>query len=389
MNKRVLFVDDDPNLLSGIRRHLRKHFEIQTATSGAEGLLILEDCGPFAVIVSDMQMPEMNGAQFLSEVRRKHRDSTRIMLTGDAGQKTAIDAVNCGEVFRFANKPCPIEKLRELVESGIEQYRLVTAEKTILSKTLGGSVGVLTEILSLSNPKAFGRTARVRALAKKICDRLSGFDGWEVELAAMLFPVGYLSVPESILDRINKGEVLSASEQEQFDRHATVGSNLINRIPRLQSVARIVAYQGKAFDGSGYPKDEVSEAAIPIGARILKLLIDFDALLQSGVEENRAAAILSGRSGHYDPEILEELNAIVGVDFVIREIPVTDLEDGMLLESNLCTMEGEVLLAKGRYVSAVIVERLHDFMRTRAVRKTVQVRELSPMEAVVTSSETR
>ena len=375
MNNQVLFVDDDINLLNGLKRHLRKHYQVETATGGADALAVMKDRGPFAVIVSDMQMPGMNGAEFLAESRRRFRDSIRIMLTGDAGQATAIKAVNSGEIFRFANKPCSMDTLRALIDAGIEQHRLITAERNVLTKTLGGSVGILTEILSLSNPRAFGRTAKIRALAKQICDRLPGVEGWEVELAAMLFPVGFLTLSEDLVGRATTGGTLTASEREEFESHAAVGCRLISKIPRLQNVAQIIAYQAKAFDGSGFPKDDISGKAIPIGARILKILIDFEAVIEAGKEEQNAAAALSGSQGKYDPDILEELNNIIGVDFVIKEVPSSKLCEGMLLESNLCSEEGEVLLARGHYVSSVILARLHDYMRSRPVRKTVMIRE--------------
>ncbi|GAA4426435.1 HD domain-containing phosphohydrolase [Bremerella cremea] len=388
MNKRVLFVDDDPNLLRGLNRQLRKKYDVFTAVSGEDALAMMADQGPFAVVVSDMQMPEMDGAEFLSLAKQQNRDTIRIMLTGDAGQATAIEAVNSGEVFRFATKPCPIENLTPLIDAGIEQFRLITSERSVLTKTLGGSVGVLTELLSLNNPVAFGRTGRIRSLAKRFAPLMPEVEAWEVELAAMLFPIGSMSVPESLLVRAASGESLTNAERDQLDSQAAVASRLINKIPRLKSVAKIVAYQAKAFDGTGSPKDNVSGEAIPVGARILKLLLDFDALTEAGMEESRAVAMLSGKKGQYDPDIIELLRDMIGVDYVIREIQIGQLEDGMLLESNLCTEDGEVLLARGRYVSPVILERLQEFMRSRPVKKTVQIRELRQTTTSMSKEET-
>ena len=104
MNNKVLCVDDDANILSGIQRNLRKQFELETAIGALPALKLIENGCPYAVIVSDMQMPGMNGVEFLNIVRQKYPDTVRVMLTGNADQKTATDAVNRGQIFQFLNK---------------------------------------------------------------------------------------------------------------------------------------------------------------------------------------------------------------------------------------------------------------------------------------------
>ncbi|MFH1417727.1 MAG: response regulator, partial [Planctomycetota bacterium] len=136
MSKKILCVDDDPNILNAYRRGLRRLFEIETAEGGAEGLEAIASQGPFAVVVSDMRMPGMDGIQFLTAVKKRAPESVRIMLTGNADQQTAMDAVNEGSIFRFLTKPCPPEHLAKALTAGIEQYRLITAEKELLGKTL-------------------------------------------------------------------------------------------------------------------------------------------------------------------------------------------------------------------------------------------------------------
>ena len=127
MSERILFVDDEPNLLDGIRRTLRKHGGLQTATSGAEGLRLLNEAGPFALVVSDMRMPLMNGAKFLAKVRELAPDTVRMILSGQSDLQATIAAVNDGDIYRFLNKPCPAEQLWSAVEDGLKQYRLLSA----------------------------------------------------------------------------------------------------------------------------------------------------------------------------------------------------------------------------------------------------------------------
>lgn len=105
LNNRILFVDDDPNILKGFQRNLRKDFTVSVAEGGQQALELIQSSEPFAVIVSDMQMPGMNGAEFLYAAKKISPDSVRMMLTGNADQQTAINAINKGDIFRFINKP--------------------------------------------------------------------------------------------------------------------------------------------------------------------------------------------------------------------------------------------------------------------------------------------
>jgi len=131
MNRCVLFVDDEPNVLEGIQRTLRKQVELRTASSGAEALRLMREAGPFALVVSDMRMPAMNGAQFLAKVREQEPDTIRMILSGQADLEATLAAVNEGHIHRFLTKPCPTDQLLAAVEDGLHQHRLLTAEKVL------------------------------------------------------------------------------------------------------------------------------------------------------------------------------------------------------------------------------------------------------------------
>jgi signal transduction histidine kinase len=140
---RVLFVDDEPHVVSALADSLRQSYEVTTATSGSEGLRVLVDQGPFAVLVSDFCMPGMNGAEFLAQVRYAAPDTVRMLLTGHATVDGAIAAVNEGNVFRFLTKPCPPAVLVRALEDAIEQSRLVTADRLLLEHKLESMSGHL------------------------------------------------------------------------------------------------------------------------------------------------------------------------------------------------------------------------------------------------------
>jgi DNA-binding NtrC family response regulator len=147
MSEKVLFVDDDPNLLSSCERSFRRRFQVETAEGGEAALQKIAERGPFAVVVSDRQMPRMDGITLLSLVRQRAPNTVRIMLTDNADLEGAIKVVNEGNIFRFLTKPCPPEILGKAVEDALGQYRLVTAEEELLNKKiprrgrLGNSAG--------------------------------------------------------------------------------------------------------------------------------------------------------------------------------------------------------------------------------------------------------
>ena len=169
---RLLCVDDEPNVVDGISLHLRRAYDVVGAGGGDEGLRRLRDGAPFAVVISDMRMPGMDGATFLAHAREVAPDATRLLLTGHADLSDAIVAVNRGGIFRFLTKPCPPEELRQAVDAAAEQHRLVTAERVLLEQTVRGAVKALTDLLSLTSPVVFGRATRIRKTSLGLAERL-------------------------------------------------------------------------------------------------------------------------------------------------------------------------------------------------------------------------
>ncbi len=216
MPARILFVDDDPNILDAFQRQLRKYFLVHTALGGNEALKAMAGREPFAVIVSDLRMPGMDGIQFLSRVRQTAPDSVRMMLTGNADLPTAISAVNEGNIFRFLTKPCEQQALVKALSDGVRQYQLITAERELLEKTLRGSVKVLSEILHLLNPEAFGRASRITRYARKIASAMRVSDVWQIETAAALSQIGCVVLPETALKKLYKGEELSGKSRSSL-----------------------------------------------------------------------------------------------------------------------------------------------------------------------------
>ncbi len=377
MNAKVLLVDDEINILNGYKRHLRKQFDIDTALGGQEGLKMISSNGPFAVVVSDMRMPEMNGLEFLQQVKSRAPDTVRMMLTGNIDQQTTVGAVNEGNVYRFINKPCHPDQLASAIEAGAAHYQLITAERELLEGTLNGAINLLTDILSMVCPELFGRAVGLRQRARELGKAMEMSDTWAFEMATMLSPIASVTVPPDILALQKAGGKLSTVQKEILEALPETASKLLKNIPRLDRVAEIVLYQEKAFDGSGFPQTKVSGNNIPLESRALKIVRDMTAHEQSGMAANEALELMNSKPGQYDPVILQiagELWSDGATSITaIMDVRIIDLLPGQKIMGNIVNEHGQLLIAAGTTVTETIIERLHNLHRLKQISEPIQI----------------
>jgi response regulator RpfG family c-di-GMP phosphodiesterase len=366
MDSKILFVDDDVNILDGFRRQFKKTLAMQTAVGGGEALELLKKEGPFSVIVSDLRMPRMDGIQFLSRARETAPETVRMLLTGNADLETAIDAVNQGHIFRFLTKPCSSEDLLKAISDGVRQFNLITAERILLENTLRGSVRVLSEILQLVNPVAFGRASRVRHYARAIGKIMGCTNLWQLDTAASLSQIGCVILPEEALRKLYHGQELTGEESQLYAMHPFIASDLLAHIPRMEAVSEMIALQQKNFDGSGVTPDTRSGDEIPLGARILRVVLDFD----TGSLEQ-----LQARPGLYDPRVVSALAEAVKADtmFTKAHLGASELLDGMVLSEDVFLLNGRLLAPKGYKVNRTLRERLRSFSETHGIKEPIEV----------------
>src|SRR5262245_22883041 len=217
MPEKILFVDDEPAVLQGYQRLFRNDFHIDTAIGGRNGLNAIANTGPYAAVVSDMRMPEMDGVAFLSEVKKISPDSIRIILTGHADLSAAVGAVNEGSIFRFLTKPCDKETLGKTITSALVQFRLVNAERQLLEKTLTGTIQVLSEVLSLVNPAAFGRVMRLLRYIRLISSSLGPHRLWRFQIAALMSQLGCVALAPETIGAVHADKELRPDEQARYD----------------------------------------------------------------------------------------------------------------------------------------------------------------------------
>ncbi len=365
MAETILLVDDDNNILDGYRRSLSREFVMETALGGQQALQLVTESGPYAVVVSDMRMPGMDGIELLSKIKAKSPDTIRVMLTGNAEIDTAISAINEGSIFRFLAKPCSKEIMAKTLTAALVQHGLVRAEKQLLEETLSRSVQVLTEVLSLVNPAAFSRAERARRYIHHIVTSMKLPNVWQYEVAAMMSQLGCVTLPSETIEAVYKGEKLSASEQAQYDAHPSVAYELLSKIPRLEPIARMIEYQNRALPEARDGDPEMVD--MRLGTEILRLTLAYEKLIHKGTSRTEAVHILSLQHKHFKPEFFD---ALVELDpnseeGEIRPCRVGALATGMIIQEEVRTLEGELLVSKGQEVTTPLLTKLKNFHARR------------------------
>jgi response regulator RpfG family c-di-GMP phosphodiesterase len=366
---RVLCVDDDPHVLAILQRVLLGRFDVQAVSNPFDAIGIVEQTeAPFAVIISDLSMPGMDGIALLRRAREATPNSMRVLLTGNADMECAVEAVNEGSVFRFLVKPCAPDVLITAVAAAVEQYRLVESERVLLEQTLRGSVKALTEVLAVASPSAFARAMRLKRYVGQIADALDVADRWEVEVAALISQLGCVSLPSDLILKMHVGGELDASEQAMVDALPATAASFVAELPRLDAVRNILTHQNTpyaapysaSFDGPGPNLGARVGAMIPLGARMLKAASDLDWLLAGGMSETSALSSLAAREGVYDPEVLNALSRAVGCmpEANAWRVRLRDVREGMIFFADVRGPQGLLLAAAGQEVGPALINRL-------------------------------
>lgn len=367
----VLLVDDDQRVLDPVYRTLRSEHDIRRARGGEQGLIVLEREGPFAVVVADYRMPRMDGEEFLGRVREHAPDTVRVMLAGREDYGTAVALLNQGWIFSFLPRPCSSKVFRAGLELALEQHELIRAKGILIGQTLRRHIQVLSDMLSLVNPEAFSRAVSVRGYVRHIVDRLDLSPSWPYEAAALLSQLGCISVPREVLVRLANGEELTTEEKELFDRHPHVGYRLLKKLPGLEEVAEMVVHQ-RGVNGLAHNQ---ASASVSLGSQILAAVIGFDDLLMAGIEKEAAIETLR-RWNICDPEVLSSLARIVssGRQLSFRALPAAQLSVGMILDQDVVTDDGRLLITRGAEVTAGVRKRLCNYARRGSIPEPIHVR---------------
>ena len=388
MNKSVLMVDDEQRVLDGLRRILHGRFELTTASSGAEALLLMGAAvsadAPFAVLVSDMKMPGMDGAELLTEASTVSPDTVQLILSGQADLTSTVAAVNDANLFRFLTKPCDPDVLARALVDALRQHQLVTTERDLIDRTLNGAIEVLTELMSSSSPAAFARTARIRAVTVALADLVTPADVWELRLAAMLSQIGVVAVPSEIVEKLAAGDPVSDAEAQLYAGHPRLAQEMLRRIPRLERIADWVGDQATDLDEARPPaalrpvdSPETGYSGQAVFSTVMAFLAGTDRGRGAGDIRKILLAV-----GYPAPLVDAVAKSYAGIQIgrIPQLVRAVDLIPGMVLNQNVVTTGGLTLLRSGEPVTRSLVIRLRHFANTVGLVEpiSVLVDQLSP-----------
>jgi response regulator RpfG family c-di-GMP phosphodiesterase len=362
--EKILLVDDDPEALDNYQQLLQPEFEVETAVGGTDGLLALKNHGPFAVVVSDMRMPGMSGVEFLASVRQISPETIRMMLTGHADATVAMQAVNHGHIFRFLTKPCEREVLKTVLSEGLVQHRLAGAEKAILENTLMGSIKVMTDVLSAVSPEAFGRSLRITRNVRHFIQKLRFPSAWHLEAAGMLSQLGCIMLEPSLVRAAYTAESLSTEDKARFETHPHVARDLLVRVPRLEVAAWMIDQQLSKEISRDVPKtSDLAPALIVRGAKILKLSVTLESVRVKCPTHEDAIARIPTLSGEFGQDLLEALKTLKpeAAQMQLRKVTIAKLSPGMILQEEIKTRSGLLVVNKGQEVTRALLARLSNF----------------------------
>lgn len=411
----VLCVDDEPSILSSLRRMFRPAgYRIHAATSGQEGLAILAK-ESIDVVISDMRMPEMNGAEFLERVREDWPDTVRMLLTGYADMQSTVAAINHGGIYRYISKPWnegdllatvrealetralrrEKERLERVVRQQNEELKHLnrgleekvserTQELTLALENLKGAnkqlhqnfittIKVFANVIEMRGGSLSGHSRRVADHARKIASRmgLTASEAQEVFLAALLHDIGKIGLTDEVL--ATPVARLTGDQLAAYRKHAGTGAQSLMALDGMQHVAEVIASHHEHFDGTGYPRG-LTGLAIPLAARIVAVANDYDGLRHGTLAQRRlghdeAVNLIQAQAGRrYDPKVVDAFAEVVHAEQTpghpeARNVSVFDLKAGMRTVNDVVSSKGVLLLAADFLLDQTVIEQMMRYCR--------------------------
>ena len=377
MRSQVLIIGHPP----GCTEALGDEFHVQPCSTTAEALGALSSARALVCSLSD----ELATIEFLQEAIAQNPalriavivptewsadfpslTETIPMLLLPADTAPAVAAANLRQHFR------PKTRSLESADTG----------STTLEHSVDGTVSALYEILSIIDPYSASLGQRLRYATDLFCKAAHIPLTWELETGALLCEVGILTIPVRAITKAHSGQDLPAFEKDMLAHLPERGADLLAQIPFFQSVAKIVRFQTKNFDGTGLPEEQLDGERIPLGARILKILNDLFKLKETGHTQDEAITEMLSRTGRYDPGLLRVATDCFAISLpskiAANSIPtkINDLRPGQLLVSNIETEDGVLVLRDGQVVSPRLIHKLRNFAFTSGIREPVYVIDL-------------
>jgi response regulator RpfG family c-di-GMP phosphodiesterase len=368
---RILFVDDEFNVLAAIKRQLHSFSDVELARGGEEALSRLKaHPEQYGAIVSDLKMPGVDGVRLLAQARSVAPDAVRIILTGALDSRQALSAINDAAVFRVLIKPCEPQVLVRALTDALDHHRTSVRQRETAELTSSGMIALLNDLLATLHPLALERGERLQRLARHVIQALHMDEAWLLETAARMSQVGFIALPQQIIEKTATGTQLTPTERARLDGHYEVGARLLGHLPRLAPAGMMLAGQGALSSRSG------ADDIISIGTRLLRVVNAYDTLLASGLPTSDVITRLEADPASYPPAMVSALGTLGeapsgGVAWVVV---ARDLKVGMVFEEDFRSKDNVLLASRGQEVTAALIGRIGTFRDTVGVVEPVRVR---------------
>ena len=349
---KIMLVTSDAALAKIAQAELGKAVTLTNLSSGEKALELLAGDDEYMAVLAGLNLSGMNGLKFLAEVRREHPKLMRLLITADTNFKTAANAVNMGHVSRLLPRPCPPKALKAAIKDAVQKYRKGQAESEAMKDTLLGTVRMLVDILELVQPDAVMRSKRIRRRAQRICTALKAMPAQLMDMVILLSNIGCVALPPELLEQMESGARPSKEDMQIFYTHPSIAAALLENVPRMEKVAAIIRHQNTP----------VSQDP-PMGSRILKACIDMDRMELSGASQEKAVKFMASKPDIYDARVVEVMKRHLEESKKIEchGLTVAQLEPGMVMQRDMVTDKGAILLPKGETLSEASHLRLQTF----------------------------
>lgn len=385
--KRILLVDDTPSNLAVLRGALEPEgYRLAFASNGEETLEIVPELNPDLILL-DVMMPGMDGFETCRRLKTTElgKNIPVIFITAKRETQDVVEGFQAGGVD-YIRKPIQQEEVCARVRNHLELLYLRRSlkeqyDKTreVLEQTLNGSVSILMELLSSMDNQLFSRGSAVREMIPDIASVLNYPESWQLELAAMLAPIGYISIPPHIMYKKNRKVPLTVREEEMFRSVPKTSAKLMENIPHLKDVSQIVLYHKKGYDGSGFPPGTLEGKSIPLGSRILHLAFDLVELANAGVPVVKALEKMKERKGRYDPDLWSRLYEHYKLqeegseEARSRAVTLEELKVGHIVAKRIESVDGKLLLSPGQIVTQAKLLLLKNYHAITGVKEPIHI----------------
>jgi response regulator RpfG family c-di-GMP phosphodiesterase len=410
----LLVLDDEEIVRVALRVTLeRQGYKVVTHSSPLEALEAVRST-TFSAIITDQQMPQMTGLDFLSRAKEVQPDATRILITAVLSLDTVIDAINRGEIYRFIVKPWLREELMVTVRNAVQRFELIGSNRRLqqdtqlvnerlremnqalerqvtlaaeqnkrldelnqaLDANLLRSIELCLHTMETFYPSLGAQARRVHHVCRAMAEELKLEAGARqvLEVSAWLHPIGLVGIPRSLIRRWQENPTsLSGPEKILLHQHPILGAELAQFVYNLREVGATIRSHRERIDGSGYP-DGLRGQVIPWLARLLGAAVEY-AECKGGPKEsmdrlmNAAGQWLDADAVRVLVQTLPRMNSLRSQ----REVRLDELQVGMTLASSIYSANGMLLAPEGQRLTPVAIDKLLNHHRLNPIDESLLI----------------